>query len=237
MRLVLLSDTHGRHHDLSVPEGDVLVHAGDFTRAGREHEVSFFAHWLRGLPHKHKVVIAGNHDMLFESRGTQAREALGDSCTYLQDSGVQVGGLYFYGSPWQPEFFDWGFNLPRGARLKQRWEAIPIETDVLVTHGPPRGVLDLTRDGSRVGCDDLRDRLAELHANEPTTTVHPRLHVFGHIHESAGAEYHDGTLYVNAAALDRDYEPTHDIRVVDIKDDGLPAQLIESWPRWLPPRD
>jgi predicted phosphohydrolase len=130
MRLVLISDTHQRHDQLTVPDGDVLVHAGDFSTRGGVEEVARFNAWLGTLKHKHKVVIAGNHDFLFEREPTLARSML-TNVTYLEDSGVTIEGLRFWGSPWQPRFFDWAFNLERGAPLTEKWNLIPTGVDVL----------------------------------------------------------------------------------------------------------
>lgn len=206
MRIVCLSDTHGRLDELRVPDGDVLVHAGDFTRRGDPAEIRAFAASLHRLPHRDKVVVAGNHDFLFEREPDVARALLGD-VHYLCDDGVTVGGSRFWGSPWQPVFFDWAFNLPRGAALAEKWALIPSETDVLVTHGPPGGILDRTVHGQGVGCDDLTAALAR---------IRPRLHVFGHIHEAYGRLERGGTEYVNASICDVDYRPAHAPVVVEL---------------------
>lgn len=209
MRVVCISDTHGRLEEVSVPDGDVLVCAGDFTMRGEEREIAAFAKVLAGLPHPRKVVIAGNHDFLFErapERGERMLAAV-PGLTYLRDAGVEIDGVRFWGSPWQPEFFDWAFNLPRGEALAARWALVPEDTDVLITHGPPRGILDRTVTGTPVGCDDLRaalDRLA------------PRLHVFGHIHESYGRLEGPRTTFVNASVCDVRYRASNDPVVVDL---------------------
>lgn len=194
-RLVLLSDTHGRHAELDVPAGDVLVHAGDFTSRGREREVADFGAWLAAQPHPHKVVVAGNHDFLFEREPQRARELLGD-VVYLQDAGAELAGLSFWGSPWQPWFHDWAFNLERGAPLAAVWSRVPAGVDVLVTHSPPMGVLDRTARGQRVGCEALREALPR---------ISPKLHVFGHIHEAYGVRA-GPPLSVNACNCDLSYE-------------------------------
>jgi len=206
MRLVLLSDTHGLHKDVQVPAGDVLLHAGDFSNRGKFFEVLEAANWLRSLPHTHKIVIAGNHDLLLE-KDPSLGQSLFNDLTYLQDSGVDVPGLGFvYGSPWQPEF--WGaFNLPRGAALKSRWDRIPAETKVLITHGPPAGHGDLTLDGEHAGCKDLLTAVQR---------VQPILHVYGHIHEGFGSTYCGVTQCVNAAVCDIRYKPIQGPVVIDL---------------------
>lgn len=205
LRLVLLSDTHDRHADIDVPDGDVLIHAGDFTSRGRPEEVASFGAFLAELPHRHKVVVAGNHDFLFQREPERARALLGD-VLYLEDSGAEVVGLSLWGSPWQPWFHDWAFNLPRGERLAERWALVPAGVDVLVTHGPPHGILDRTASGLDVGCEEL------ARARE---RIRPRLHVFGHIHEARGARRDGAILSVNACNCDLRYRPVQAPVVVD----------------------
>jgi len=205
MRIVCISDTHALHDRVRVPEGDLLVHAGDLSSRGTEAEIRAFDAWLGRLPHPHKVVIAGNHDFAFE-RDAEARRLI-TNATYLQDEEVTLGGLRIWGSPWQPRFFDWAFNLDRGAPLAVKWAKIPAGIDVLVTHGPPMGTLDRTSGGQLVGCEALEDALAR---------IRPRLHVFGHIHEAAGRLDRDGTIFVNASTCDLRYRPVHPPIVVDL---------------------
>ena len=197
LRLVLISDTHGQHSGLDVPEGDVLVHAGDLTRQGLIRDVLEFDDFLAEMPHPHKIVVAGNHDWCFQREPHEARRALAHGI-YLEDASYTIAGLTFYGSPWQPEFMDWAFNLPRGPALAEKWAQIPAKTDVLITHGPPRGIGDLTFDGRHEGCDDLRRRVA---------TVAPRYHLFGHIHEARGQWRVEGTTFVNGANSGMRYPP------------------------------
>lgn len=218
MRIVCLADTHGHHDALAVPNGDVLIHAGDATLGGTAAEVVSFAQWLRALPHRDKLFVAGNHDRLFEDAPEHARSLLGDGVVYLQDSATMIDGLHVWGSPWQPWFLDYAFNLPRGEALRAKWDLIPEATDVLVTHGPPRGIRDRVKgeaeamgrkfgEGPHAGCDDLRAAL---------TSRQPRLHVFGHIHEGYGRETIDGTEFVNAACVDTRYRPVNAPIVVDL---------------------
>ncbi len=205
MRLVCISDTHSQHERLVLPEGDVLIHAGDATRRGTERELRAFNDWLGTLPHRHKIVIAGNHDFGFQERSGAAGWMT--NARYLQDRGVVLDGVRFYGSPWQPWFHDWAFNLPRGAALDAVWERIPEGTDVLVTHSPPFGTLDATVHGEHVGCEALAAHV---------TRLQPRVHVFGHIHEGYGVVERDGTRFVNASTCDVRYQPVNAPIVVDL---------------------
>ncbi len=207
VRLVLLSDTHLFHRRLELPAGDVLIHAGDFCGSGRREQVVEFAAFFRALPHRHKIVIAGNHDRALEL-DPDLGPALFEGCHYLLDAGVTIEGLSVWGSPWQPEYHSMAFNLPRGRALRERWALIPTDVDVLVTHGPPHGILDRTLSDHEAGCDEL---LAALQR------VRPRLHVFGHIHEGYGRHEEHGTLFVNASICTPAYEPTNPPVVVDLQ--------------------
>lgn len=188
MRIVCVSDTHGFHRYTEVPPGDILIHGGDCTLRGSLEDVEEFNYWLGTLPHTHKVVIAGNHDWCFQEQPAEARARI-TNAIYLEDSGCEIAGLKFYGSPWTPLFCDWAFMLAE-TELADKWKLIPHGLDVLITHGPPHGILDLTNRNERAGSFTLLQRAYE---------VKPRLHVFGHIHEAAGRSDIDGTTFLNAS--------------------------------------
>jgi Icc-related predicted phosphoesterase len=224
MRIVLLSDTHGLHDSIRIPEGDILIHAGDLSPSGKSGEVAAAAKWLASLPHQYKIAIAGNHDLLFERSPSQAVALLRSAgVSYLQDTGIKVEGLSIYGSPWQPEFMHWAFNVPRGS-LARYWDQIPSGLDILVTHGPPFGILDQAiSPGKRrlagwedeeafagsehVGCREL------LAAVERTR---PRVHVFGHIHNGYGTSRNEHTVFYNASLCNERYEPINKTWVIDL---------------------
>lgn len=205
MRLVCISDTHGQHRRVELPAGDVLIHAGDITLRGNMREVEDFAEWLAALPYRRKIVIAGNHDFCFQDhRAQDARAVLvAAGGTYLQDSGCVIDGKKFYGSPWQPWFMGWAFNLQRGSEIKLWWDRIPSDVDVLITHGPPYGHGDRVG-GEDVGCEDLLDAIQR---------VRPKYHIFGHIHEGYGktTEHHgvSVTTCVNVCTCDARYRPVN----------------------------
>jgi predicted phosphodiesterase len=213
VRIVAMSDTHTMHDAVPVPDGDVFIHAGDFTDMGSLEDVRAFDAFLARLRHRHKIVIAGNHDFCFERAPERARPLIAHA-TYLEDEALDVAGLRFYGSPWQPWFNDWAFNLSRGEPLRRRWALIPPGIDVLITHGPPRGHGDLTAHGEMVGCDDL---LARVHE------VRPRLHVFGHIHEGYGVTRDEHTTYFNASTCTVRYEPVNGPLVFELELDPEPG--------------
>ncbi|MBX7185187.1 MAG: metallophosphatase domain-containing protein [Vicinamibacteria bacterium] len=216
MRLVLISDTHNQQSSLVLPAGDALVHAGDFTMRGAEVEVAAFGAWLEAQPFRHKIVVAGNHDFLFEREPRFARSLLPGAAHYLFDSEVTLEGLRFWGAPWQPWFLDWAFNLQRGEEIAAKWALIPEGVDVLITHGPPMGTADRTARGENVGCADLGEAMAR---------VKPRLSVFGHIHEGYGVHGDK----VNAAICDEKYRPVNRPIVVDLaRGGGAPVFVPES---------
>jgi Icc-related predicted phosphoesterase len=211
MRIICISDTHNRIGKVDIPDGDVLVHAGDSTMMGRPEEIGKFAAYLEALPHKYKVVIAGNHDWLFETRPTTARKLIEDAgAIYLQDEAVTIMGHKFYGAPWQPWFQNWAFNVARGKALAAKWALIPTDTDVLITHGPPFGILDQVDGGEHLGCVDLRTAVDR---------VNPLLHVFGHIHDGYGLDARRElarTNFVNASICDESYQPVNSPIEIDL---------------------
>jgi Icc-related predicted phosphoesterase len=215
MRIVCISDTHNCNDQITVPEGDVLIHSGDATIKGTDQEVTDFLRWFSHLPHKKKIFIAGNHDWLFQKEARFARTLVADSkIIYLQDSSTTVGGLVIYGSPWQPRFYDWAFNLNRGQELADKWAMIPDDTDILITHGPPHGILDEVETqfgGSHEGCEDLRRRVGGLGSNGRL-----KLHLFGHIHCGYGVHDEFGVKFVNASICDEEYQPTQMPVVIDL---------------------
>lgn len=211
-RIVLLSDTHNCNQEISVPDGDILIHAGDATNRGEQTEVEDFLVWFSQLPHKYKIFVAGNHDWLYETQNRFARILTAKfNIKYLEDSLTEIEGLKIYGSPWQPRFFDWAFNLNRGAELAEKWKLIPHDIDVLITHGPPFGILDVTPRGDLAGCEELRKRVEEI-----AQFGRLKLHVFGHIHFGYGETEKFGVRFVNASNCDEDYLPANSPIVVDL---------------------
>lgn len=211
MKITFISDTHNKHNGLTslLPGGDLLIHAGDISSMGYKHEIQQFLKWFNGLDsYKHKIFIAGNHDWGFQDNPEMCKELLEfyDKVTYLQDDLELIGDDYetavkVYGSPWQPEFYNWAFNLPRmGWELEQKWNDIPIDTDILITHGPSWGRVDTVKgQGVPLGCELLKERLE---------VVVPKIHVCGHIHSGYGYVFDGVTHYFNASVLDEQYNLT-----------------------------
>ena len=207
MRIVCISDTHGQHDRLPLPEGDMLLHAGDVSKRGKRTQVAEFLRWFARQEYTHKVFIAGNHDFFFEQEGEEEiASMIPDGVVYLNDSGVELEGLRIWGSPVQPWFFDWAFNRQRGADIKKHWDLIPPDTDILLTHGPAFGILDRTVRGEAVGCQDLLHKIQ---------VVKPKLHLSGHIHEAYGHREQEGIHYANASVLDVEYQLVHAPLVFD----------------------
>lgn len=202
LRLVCLGDTHGFHRRLVLPPGDILIHSGDFMVDGKSvEEIDDFNAWLGSLPYRHKLVVAGNHDRLFDDHPKLARAHL-TNAIYLQDSGVTLEGLKFWGSPVNSVGGDWAFSRDLTVKIRKHWNLIPDDTDVLVTHEPPFGTLDKTHIlAKHRGCNYLLGAVRR---------VQPKLHVFGHIHGGYGKEVAwGGVTLVNCAVVDNDRQLTN----------------------------
>ncbi|MCI0601738.1 metallophosphatase domain-containing protein [bacterium] len=204
MLICCISDTHERHQELEIPPCDLLLHGGDITGMGKPHALIKFNDWCHSLLEKgtvRKIIcIAGNHDFLFERNPAEARSLL-TAPTYLEDSGYVWEGLSFWGTPWQPWFYDWAFNLRTEEELRQKFQLIPPDTDILLSHGPPKGILDRTVRGDAVGSTALLQRIRE---------IRPKLVVFGHIHEGYGKHEEDGITYLNASTCDVHYRAVNE---------------------------
>jgi len=202
MKLVAISDTHGQHRDVKLPKGDMIIHAGDLTRGGQKNESIDFLRWFGDLDFTYKIFIAGNHDFFFENESQQEIDALIPAdIIYLNDSGVSIEGLKIWGSPIQPWFYDWAFNRQRGADILAHWSLIPDDTNILITHGPAHGILDLTASNESVGCNDLLSRIRK---------VNPQVHISGHIHEAYGELERFGIKFINASVVNANYIMTNE---------------------------
>jgi len=286
-RIACISDTHGKHRQVSIPQCDILLHGGDFTQTGEHRLVEdvgdYFGQLLRGEDTQIRsssssattttmaavattamqntereigtvvassppppisrngtvgeiICIAGNHDITFQPEtyatnyktfhprdgplDTNATKRLLTHCTYLQDESYVSNGITFYGSPWSPEFgTHWAFNRSR-LEIHQQWDLIPPDTDVLLTHGPPIGRGDLVHSGVRAGCVNLLQQVQ--------TRIHPRIHLFGHIHESYGVTSDGTTLFVNASSCTLTYNTDNPCIVIDLPHDKrLPAVVVK----------
>jgi Icc-related predicted phosphoesterase len=197
-RFDLLSDTHNKHASYKLPGGDFLLHSGDALSRGSYEEAVDFLDWYGDQDYAYRIFVPGNHDWVFEKNPElMAEECKKRGIILLNDSGIEIDGIKFWGSPVQPWFYDWAFNRQRGHEIRKHWDLIPTNTDVLITHGPPKGILDLAPRGGNVGCLDL---LLALNKTDV------KLHVFGHIHASRGHMNVGDKLFVNAASLNERYQ-------------------------------
>lgn len=215
MRIVCISDSHGKYGGttMDLPVGDVLVHAGDLCSFGNIRELDMAAKWLGSLKYPHIVVIGGNHDRPLQNTPLEAREVMhSQGLKYLEDEAVTIKGVKFYGSPWTPPFMSWSFMADRPT-IQKHWAKIPTDTNVLITHGPPYGILDPGSGEPHAGCIDLFDEYER---------IHPELHVFGHLHSGYGrrevALNPNGrvTTFVNASLVDEGYNPINHAIVIDL---------------------
>jgi len=204
MKVVCVSDMHESFPE-ELPDGDLLIDAGDMTHLGTEEALTRYNEWLGRQPHAHKVVIAGNHDFLFETEPDRARDIITNGI-YLENNGVEIDGLYLWGSPYTPYYGGWAFNVRR-ERMHEHWRLIPNDVDILITHGPPYGILDKVRDGKHVGDQALLHHIKR---------IKPLLHVFGHIHEGHGRTSRAGVEFVNAAIHSDRYQPVNRPTVVEL---------------------
>ena len=208
MRIVCISDTHGQHEKLRLPEGDIIIHAGDVSSRGSQFEITQFLSWFDALDFQYKIFIAGNHDYFFEKTSqVEIENLIPNGVTYLNDSGIKIEGIQFWGSPVQPWFFDWAFNRYRGNDIQKHWDLIPDNTDILITHGPPAGKLDLTSSNEHVGCVDLFDAIER---------IKPRYHICGHIHEAYGEVKESDTTFINCSVLNLKYRLVNDPVIITL---------------------
>lgn len=212
LKVWVISDTHTKHEELIIPNDiDMIIHAGDFTNHRspvlNHNEAIKFLTWydnIKGI--KYKLLICGNHDTSFESSiiDKYVIKLFYPSITYLFHETITIEGLKIFGSPYTPEFHNWAFNVKR-ANLFKYWEQIEDNTDIIITHTPPMGILDLASRNDESGYEQTGCRSLMKNIER----VNPKLHVFGHIHSERGIK-NDGireisglqTKFVNAAMLE-----------------------------------
>jgi Icc-related predicted phosphoesterase len=200
-KITFISDTHAKHQHVTkdLPGGDILIHCGDISNRGFMTEIKNFLEWFDGVKgYEHKVFIAGNHDFGFQDNPKECIELLKNypNVTYLEDNSVIIDGIKIYGSPWQPRFYNWAFNVERGEAIAKKWEKIPTDVDILITHGPVFGILDQTYTKQRVGCEELYKKVVE---------IKPKIHACGHIHYARHIKQVEDVVYINACCLGEEY--------------------------------
>jgi len=229
-RFVLVSDTHNMLDQIILPEGDILLHAGDATMTGDIPEIKMFNHHLGNIKHKfkHIVYVPGNHDFCMQDF-PDIRHLMIDQAIVLIDEYIDLLGYRIYGSPWQPWYYDWAFNFPENDKnlrvARETWAKIPDNTDILITHGPPYMMLDKvahsrSNQDPHVGCKALSERIDQL----PNLLVH----MFGHIHERYGQIQTSKVHFVNASLCTLQYRPTNAPIVIDLPERVQQVKDYES---------
>jgi len=236
LKFVCISDTHSKTDDLILPEGDVLIHSGDFSNYGGKDCLQKFKEFFDKQKFQYKIIVAGNHDWTLSNlerernektwkrylKGgipsiEEAKSFLKDFI-YLEDSGTDICGLKIWGSPmsiWFAGLKDWGFTVKEEDICKY-WDLIPENTDILITHSPPGGILDTEKEDPNFGwgSPNLLKQIEER--------IDPSIHVFGHVHDPNGFKFDDvkNIAYVNAAICDNNYDPINKFKVFTITKEG-----------------
>lgn len=226
IKIVCISDTHTQLVHVDVPDGDALIHAGDALNRGTEEEFTQFIQDYKELPHKHKIYVPGNHDRYIERNESEALELFNKNNIHcLIDSGIEIEGINFWGSPVTPRFGNWAWNRDSDHQghslepdeyfydpIQPHWDLIPSTVDILITHGPPIGILDMSvYNGALCGCPRLLKKIKE---------VKPKYHVFGHIHFYGGQTKQEGeTIFINASVCNEQYRPVNQIISIDYETD------------------
>ena len=215
VKIDCISDLH-MYFGPELKGGDILVIAGDITYVGRMADFMAFNHWLGSIKHLYKTIVVtpGNHDLGSERDPALFKSLVPNATHFLINEPATILGLNFWVSPITPTFFDWAWMADRGEEIKRYWDMIPEGTDVIVTHGPPYGIMD--------ECGDMNDRSKMVHVGceellKAVQRIKPKLHIFGHIHEGHGQTTIDGTTFVNAAIMDGVYSPINDPITIELK--------------------
>lgn len=216
MKICVISDTHEKHEQIKIPKCDILIHCGDCTNKGSLISLYKFCTWFEQQPAKYKVLVYGNHELGF-SHGSKREEAIKTpkqfGITYLENSNTIIDGLYMYGSPVTPFYYGWEWNVHRGKEIAYFWNKIPNDIDILITHGPPYGILDLTAKSSNrdlhQGCEELIKKI--------NTLDNLKLHAFGHLHQQQSQIIElNNTKFVNAAIVDDCHNVIHQPVIIDL---------------------
>ena len=198
-RVIAISDTHSRHNQVKIPDGDILIHAGDITSLGSKDQVSDFLFWFSRQPHKHKIFVAGNHDWWLANHKNIISTIIPSNVTYLNNQEVVIEGIKIYGSPYSSKYSFLCFGLD-DMELVHNWNLIPSDTDVLVTHTPSYGVLDTGRTGLSMGSSRLKERLSRLNV---------KYHICGGVHNAYGVLQQNGIYSINASICTENYDPSN----------------------------
>lgn len=208
MKICFISDTHNQHKSVKIEKCDIIIHAGDFCNFGKDYEAEEFFNWFSSLNQcQHKVFIPGNHDRVLELAPKYIASIIPNNIVYLNNKGITINGLKLYGTPAQPEFYNWSFNYPE-TFLYNFWNLIPANIDILITHCPPYGIRDPNFKKESVGSPSL--------LNCVKNRIKPKYHVFGHLHQGYGMEQQDDIIFINAALTNDNYKLINPPIYIDI---------------------
>jgi hypothetical protein len=231
LKIITISDTHGSHELLNLPAGDMVIHAGDVSARSTLWETVAFLDWFGRLPYFYKILVPSNHDWsMVNNIDILSKMCKENNIHLLIDSGCKIEGIKIWGSPNTPKFCNWAFNksctveeslkpesIARGHDfIGKYWELIPVDTDILVTHGPPHGILDEIQEyndkgkpiNRHVGCHLLADKVEQ---------IKPKFHIFGHMHQGYGIRKIKDSIYINASCLDKEYNLVNNGHTIDYK--------------------
>ncbi len=218
MKITMLSDSHCKHHQIKIDPTDLLIHAGDATASGTIAETKSFLSWFEAQPAQTKIYVGGNHDMMCQDAPVLFKALLSEHPTinYLEDSELSpmIGlrdssgeSIRIYGSPWSKEYGGWAFMSDEKG-LNEKWDRIPENISLLVVHGPPHEILDLTLKGVNAGSKTLREQILGR--------IKPKIVCTAHIHEAYGQIKIDNTLFINASSCNRQYQPVNKPVTIEI---------------------
>ena len=214
VRVTLISDTHGLHDSVEIEPTDILIHCGDFSNIGEMSVLKSFNHWLLEQPSKINIVVAGNHDRMFEKNPIASRKLL-TNAIYLENSGVEVMGLKIWGSPVTSTLPSWSFVETDETKRFDHWKQIPMDLDILVTHGPPHGIMDqVPRFYHEEGPVD--ENCGDVMLLAHVTRTKPKYHVFGHIHEGYGRIETPHTTFINCSQCDAMYNIKNPPQIINL---------------------
>lgn len=216
MKIVIISDTHCKWSSIAIPTCDLLISCGDYSFRGEWNIVKDFHSWLDKVPATNVISVQGNHELWVEKNFQEAKLIAQEVCPrghFIEEGLIEIDGIKIWGSAWSPWFNNWAYNAYRGEDIKKHWDKIPDDIDILITHGPPAGILDMVRYANgtpkeHAGCTNLRDKVFTLNKL--------KLHCFGHMHSESGELDINGVKFINASICDELYSATNPIREFEL---------------------
>lgn len=204
MLIYAISDTHNRYKDLVVPQCDILISCGDYSFQGTKSETFNFHKWLDQQDARYIISIMGNHELGVEADFVTSKFIAEGACPgvrFIEEGLIEIEGLKIWCSAFTPAFCDWAYNVYSTEDLKKHWNRIPEGVDIVATHGPPYGMLDVVFSPpsyeEHAGCRELWDAIMR---------VKPKAHIFGHLHYSYGQKEFNGIKFYNVANCNDAYK-------------------------------